>query len=232
MSMRPALPPGRMLEAISTLKNKLVDPEAFKQQADDFFSQTLAKVYARYQKILTERNGLDFDDLLMKAALLLENDSTVCRELSDRFQYLLIDEYQDTNHAQYRLAKALVVAPQQHLRDGRSRPVDLPVAGGRYPQHPGLREGLARRRDRQAGGELPQHGRHPAGGRQAHRLQPAPQGKRVSCPSRTPRGPVQRRLLRRTRRQEADAVAQADSGADRPRASPAGTSPCSTASTP
>jgi len=103
-----SLPPARVLEAISTLKNKLVDAEAFKLQAEDFFSRTLAKIYARYQKLLTERNGLDFDDLLMKAALLLERDSTVCRELSDRFQYLLIDEYQDTNHAQYRLAKALV----------------------------------------------------------------------------------------------------------------------------
>jgi len=103
-----SLPPGRVLEAISTLKNKLIDADAFKLQAEDFFSRTLAKVYARYQKILAERNGLDFDDLLMKAALLLEKDSTVCRELSDRFQYLLIDEYQDTNHAQYRLAKALV----------------------------------------------------------------------------------------------------------------------------
>lgn len=103
-----SLPPNRVLEAISTLKNKLVDAEAFKLQAEDFFSRTLAKVYARYQKLLTERNGLDFDDLLMKAALLLENNSTVCRELSERFQYLLIDEYQDTNHAQYRLAKTLV----------------------------------------------------------------------------------------------------------------------------
>jgi DNA helicase-2/ATP-dependent DNA helicase PcrA len=103
-----SLPPGRVLEAISTLKNKLIDVEAFKLQAEDFFSRTLAKIYARYQKILAERNGLDFDDLLMKAALLLENNSAICRELSDRFQYLLIDEYQDTNHAQYRLAKALV----------------------------------------------------------------------------------------------------------------------------
>ncbi len=103
-----SLPPARVLEAISTLKNKLVDADAFKLQAEDFFSKTLAKVYARYQRILAERNGLDFDDLLMKAALLLENNTAVCRELSDRFQYLLIDEYQDTNHAQYRLAKALV----------------------------------------------------------------------------------------------------------------------------
>ncbi len=103
-----SFPPGRMLEAISTLKNKLIDVEAFKLQADDFVSRTIAKVYERYQKLLGARNGLDFDDLLMKAALLLEGDSTICRELSDRFQFLLIDEYQDTNHAQYRLAKAMV----------------------------------------------------------------------------------------------------------------------------
>jgi DNA helicase-2/ATP-dependent DNA helicase PcrA len=101
-------PPGRILEAISTLKNKLVDAETFRAQAEGFFSQTLARVYARYQQILADRNGLDFDDLLMKAALLLENNSAVCRELSERFKFLLIDEYQDTNHAQYRLAKALV----------------------------------------------------------------------------------------------------------------------------
>jgi len=101
-------PPGRMLDAISTLKNKLVGAEAFRAQAEDFFSQTLVRVYARYQEILAERHGLDFDDLLMKAALLLENNSAVCAELSDRFKFLLIDEYQDTNHAQYRLAKTLV----------------------------------------------------------------------------------------------------------------------------
>ncbi|MEN6335632.1 MAG: UvrD-helicase domain-containing protein, partial [Phycisphaerales bacterium] len=104
-----AFAPNRMLEAISTLKNKLVDPEAFKEQAVDYFSQALVKVYARYQKLLAERNGVDFDDLLMKVALLLENNTTVCTEMADRFRYLLIDEYQDTNHAQYRLAKAIAL---------------------------------------------------------------------------------------------------------------------------
>ncbi len=102
-------PPARMLDAVSTLKNKLIDADAFATRADDFFSRALAQVYARYQQLLVERNGLDFDDLLMKAALLLENDGAVCRELADRFQYLLIDEYQDTNHAQYRLAKTLAL---------------------------------------------------------------------------------------------------------------------------
>jgi len=100
-------PPRRMLEAISTLKNKLIDATAFAADRDDFFSRTLAQVYGRYEKLLAERNALDFDDLLMKATLLLENNPAVCQELSDRFQYLLIDEYQDTNHAQYRLANAL-----------------------------------------------------------------------------------------------------------------------------
>jgi len=101
-------PPAKMLDAISTLKNKLIDPDSFKDRADDFFSKTLAQVYLRYQRILDELNGLDFDDLLMKTAFLLESCPDVNSELSNRFKFLLIDEYQDTNHAQYRIAKALV----------------------------------------------------------------------------------------------------------------------------
>jgi DNA helicase-2/ATP-dependent DNA helicase PcrA len=100
--------PARMLEAISTLKNKLMDVDDLRSQGEDFFSRTLVRVYASYQEILAKDNALDFDDLLMKAALLLENNSAVRHELSNRFKYLLIDEYQDTNHAQYRLAKAMV----------------------------------------------------------------------------------------------------------------------------
>ncbi|MFH1716212.1 MAG: 3'-5' exonuclease, partial [Planctomycetota bacterium] len=100
-------PPSRMLDAISTLKNKLVDAESFRVEACDFFSRTLAEVYVCYQNILNERNGLDFDDLLMKTAFLLRDCPDVCGELADRFKFLLIDEYQDTNHAQYTMAKAL-----------------------------------------------------------------------------------------------------------------------------
>ena len=99
--------PARMLDAISTLKNKLIDAESFKTDADDFFSIKLSEIYLRYQNILSELNGLDFDDLLMKAAFLLRDCPDVCRELGDRFRFLLIDEYQDTNHAQYSIAKAL-----------------------------------------------------------------------------------------------------------------------------
>ena len=99
--------PARMLEAISALKNNLVDADRFKSSAEDFFSKTLAKIYAHYQHILAERNGLDFDDLLMKTAFLLQSYPDVCCQLADRFKFLLIDEYQDTNHAQYVIAKAL-----------------------------------------------------------------------------------------------------------------------------
>jgi len=101
-------PPARMLEHISKLKNSLIDVDAFKAQADGFRLETMSKIYARYQRILAERNGLDFDDLLMKTAFLLEAQPDVCCELGNRFKFLLIDEYQDTNHAQYRIAKALV----------------------------------------------------------------------------------------------------------------------------
>jgi DNA helicase-2/ATP-dependent DNA helicase PcrA len=103
-------PPARMLAAVSTLKNKLIEVADFEAQADDFFSKTLAKVYARYQGILTDANALDFDDLLMKNALMLRTCPDVCTELGGRFKFLLIDEYQDTNHAQYVIAKYMVSA--------------------------------------------------------------------------------------------------------------------------
>ena len=102
-------PPSRCLEAISTrLKNNLIGVDSFKSQADDFFSETLARIYARYQQSLSGANALDFDDLLMKTALLLQDHPDVCSELGNRFKFLLIDEYQDTNHAQYKIARALV----------------------------------------------------------------------------------------------------------------------------
>lgn len=101
-------PPSKTREAISTLKNKLIASDEFNEHADDFFSKALAKIYARYQHLLQTNNALDFDDLLMKTAFLLENEQGVRKELSNRFWYLLIDEYQDTNRAQYSIAKHLV----------------------------------------------------------------------------------------------------------------------------
>ena len=101
--------PAKMLNAISTLKNQLISADAYESDAMDFFSKTLARVYKRYQKIMADQSAMDFDDLLTKTAFLVEQNDAVCTELAHRFQYLLIDEYQDTNHAQYRMANAIAL---------------------------------------------------------------------------------------------------------------------------
>ncbi len=101
-------PPGRLLEAISRLKNNLQDVADFATAySSDYFSQCLAKIYRNYQKILKQNNALDFDDLLLKVAFLLRDFPDIRRQLNERFQYLMIDEYQDTNHAQYQIARGL-----------------------------------------------------------------------------------------------------------------------------
>jgi len=99
--------PAQMLNAISGLKNRLIDCESFKNQADSLFTRMLSGVYVHYQQILAQQNSLDFDDLLLKAAMLLRDCVEVRRELGNRFRFLLVDEYQDTNYTQYVIAKAL-----------------------------------------------------------------------------------------------------------------------------
>jgi DNA helicase-2/ATP-dependent DNA helicase PcrA len=101
--------PGRMLEAISLLKNKLESADELANRAGDFFSKILVKAYKGYQEILSANNALDFDDLLMKTAFLLRDFPDVRSELNNRFRFLLVDEYQDTNHAQYQIAKFLAI---------------------------------------------------------------------------------------------------------------------------
>ena len=102
--------PAKVLEGISKFKNDLEDPAAVSERADDYVTKLLAKIYTQYQKILTKNNALDFDDLLLRMAFLLRDRPDVRLELGGRFQYLLVDEYQDTNHAQYQIAKGLALA--------------------------------------------------------------------------------------------------------------------------
>lgn len=103
-------PPSKMLEAISRSKNDLETPQDVLERADEYFAKSFAKVYRHYQDTLDNNNALDFDDLLMKVALLLKDWPDVRQQLSDRYKYLLVDEYQDTNHAQYQIAKGLALA--------------------------------------------------------------------------------------------------------------------------
>ncbi len=95
--------------AISKAKNQLLGPEAFARKAHDFFGQVVARVYPAYEKRLRDANALDFDDLLYWPALALKHDAELRSELDSRFRFVLIDEYQDTNQAQYQIARALSV---------------------------------------------------------------------------------------------------------------------------
>ncbi len=99
--------PAKVHGAISNAKNQLLTPEAFAQQAGDFYQRQIAKIYAKYQQLLNQYNALDFDDLLLKTAHAFRDHPDILRELQQRFNYILIDEYQDTNHAQYIIAHAL-----------------------------------------------------------------------------------------------------------------------------
>lgn len=100
-------PVGAMIAAISDAKNKLLFASDFRKQARDFYQQKVADVYEYYERELRKNNALDFDDLLLVAVKLLQSNEAVLDKYSKRFRYVMIDEYQDTNHTQYLLAKLL-----------------------------------------------------------------------------------------------------------------------------
>lgn len=100
-------PVGAMIGAISDAKNKLLFASDFRKQARDFYQQKVSDVYEYYERELRKNNALDFDDLLLVAVKLLQSNEAVLDKYSKRFRYVMIDEYQDTNHAQYLLAKLL-----------------------------------------------------------------------------------------------------------------------------
>ncbi|TES97360.1 DNA helicase PcrA [Patescibacteria group bacterium] len=99
--------PKSILAYISGAKNELIEPKKYQELANDFFQELTAKVYPVYQEKLKESSALDFDDLIMKTVELFEKYPKVLEKYQNRFRYVLIDEYQDTNHAQYRLVKLL-----------------------------------------------------------------------------------------------------------------------------
>ncbi len=99
--------PQGVHEAISTAKNLLITPEVYSETAYDPYSRIVADVYPAYQKRLRAANGFDFDDLLVKPVELFESDSDILNWFRRRFSFVLVDEYQDTNHAQYRFLELL-----------------------------------------------------------------------------------------------------------------------------
>ena len=99
--------PGSVQSVISNAKNILQGPAMFARDADTFFKQKLAEVYKMYQQKLVLNNALDFDDLLMLSVVVLEEHEDIRQKYQARFKYILVDEYQDTNGAQYQLTKIL-----------------------------------------------------------------------------------------------------------------------------
>jgi DNA helicase-2/ATP-dependent DNA helicase PcrA len=99
--------PGGIHAQISSAKNQLVGPDEYLSRVSSFYDQTVADVYALYQKRLHVSNAVDFDDLLMLTVEVLERFPEALARWQKAFRYVLVDEYQDTNHAQYRLLQLL-----------------------------------------------------------------------------------------------------------------------------
>ncbi len=101
-------PPKSFSAKVSNLKNELVDEETFAARAENPFEKKLAEAYALYQARLREANALDFDDIIMTTVNLLQAFPDIAEHYRRRFRHVLVDEYQDTNHAQYTLIRELV----------------------------------------------------------------------------------------------------------------------------
>lgn len=99
--------PSAVLGTISNAKNEMVDVSRYANQASDYWSRNVARVYEVYQRKLRENNALDFDDIIMLTVKLFESAPDVLEQYQEKFKYIMVDEYQDTNHAQYRLVRLL-----------------------------------------------------------------------------------------------------------------------------
>ena len=99
--------PRSVLSSISDAKNALMDAEAYNAQAGDYFAKQIGNIFTGYERAMREAGAVDFDDLLVLTAKMLRKHADIRRECTDRWRYLMIDEYQDTNHAQFVIASLL-----------------------------------------------------------------------------------------------------------------------------
>ncbi|HEY3502253.1 MAG TPA: DNA helicase PcrA [Actinocatenispora sp.] len=135
LDLDPKRYPARSLAAqVSNLKNELVDPETFAARASGPAERALAEAYTMYQQRLRQAHALDFDDLIMTTVHLLQAFPAVAEHYHRRFRHILVDEYQDTNHAQYVLVKELVgggvgSAPEVIAEGEPLGPAELCVVG-------------------------------------------------------------------------------------------------------
>jgi ATP-dependent DNA helicase UvrD/PcrA len=131
-------PPKGMHAQVSNLKNELVDHETFAGRASGYRDKALAEAYGEYQRRLVSAGAMDFDDLIMVTVCLLQAFPEVALEYRRRFRHVLVDEYQDTNHAQYMLVRELVGSPEpQAFRNGKPSAGPRPAAAAAAGQEPG-----------------------------------------------------------------------------------------------
>ena len=192
---------------ISNAKNTLVGPEEYTERVASFYDQTVAEVYDLYQKRLFASNAVDFDDMLFLTVDVLERFPEAREKWQEAFRYVLVDEYQDTNHAQYRLLQLLAEKHRNVFAVGDPGPVDLRLPRRRHPQRPRVRARLPRLVLDRARAELPLDAAHPRRGERRHQPQPRAQGEEplVGARRRRPgagdrgRGRARRGALRRRR---------------------------------
>ncbi|MEX2426541.1 MAG: UvrD-helicase domain-containing protein, partial [Thermomicrobiaceae bacterium] len=99
--------PRAVLSRISAAKSKFINPKAFEEQVADYWDEIISRIYPVYQTSLRRNRALDFDDLLCETLRLMDEHPETLARYQDLYRYTLVDEYQDTNHVQYRLVKAL-----------------------------------------------------------------------------------------------------------------------------
>ncbi len=108
-------PPRAILSVISKSKSELIGPEAFGAKVTSYFEEVAARAYQRYQAQLTENAALDFDDIIMRTVELLRDADDVRARYQDRYQHVMVDEFQDTNVSQYILARLLAPPPSSNI---------------------------------------------------------------------------------------------------------------------
>ncbi len=99
--------PRSILSAISSSKSQLIDIDGYRTRKSNYYEEIVSRVYEKYEEVLVQSNAVDFDDLLMKTHSLFEFDKSILQKYQDKYLYLMVDEFQDTNIAQYNIAKQL-----------------------------------------------------------------------------------------------------------------------------
>ena len=147
---------------ISNAKNQLIGPDEYASRVASFYDQTVADVYTLYQRKLFASNAVDFDDMLMLTVDVLQRFPEAREQWAKAFRYVMVDEYQDTNHAQYVLLQAARRRAPEPDGGRRPGPVDLRIPRRRHPQHPRVRARLPEHEGDPARAELPLDEHDPA----------------------------------------------------------------------